>query len=234
MQGRIRDVRLDVLLVGRYPLVLTGLRTVLQAQPGIAVVGEVAGGREALAQAGGLDPHIVVLEQRQRDIHRLRLSRVFKQHCPTAKLVVYSDDAEPRAIRAQLAVGVSAYLLQTATAEELIHAVRSVGRGQRYLQTEVGVLLASVGDGATTDEPVSPRELDVLSHIARGETNEEIAGALHVAVKTVEMHVGNILSKLHVRSRVQAALYAQQLGLVAIPDLAEQAFTRVPTASARA
>lgn len=217
--NRARRVR--VLLVQPRPIVLAGLLASLREHPDVAVVAEASTGQEALCWAESLAPDVALLDTKLPDICGLDAIRLLHARCPQARVVAFADADEPLGIRTVLASGVAGYLLESATPDDVARAVRAAGRGQRFLQGEVVERLASLADRPALAECLSPRELEVLAHVALGESNEEIARCLDLAVKTVEMHVGNVLAKLCVRSRTQAALLALKSGLVAAPGSSE-------------
>lgn len=205
---------LTVLLVQPHPVTLLGLRTVLGSEPDVVVVGEAATGQQALEQSAQLHPDVVLLDTRLPDLSGLELVRRLRRRSPPPRLVVFSSEDQPWAIRAIMIAGAAAYLLKSAPPEEVVQAIRIAGRGQRFVSAEVSARLDALFDAAIAAEPLSPRELEVLAHLASGETNGEVARCLGLAVKTVEMHVSSLLAKLGTRSRTQAALVAVELGLV--------------------
>ena len=212
-----------VLLVDDQALLRAGIRTLLDADPGITVVAEAATGAEAVDQARALDPDVVCMDVQMPDMDGLEATRriVTDRGLHAAVLVLTTFNREDYLLAA-LRAGACGFLLKNSRPEQLTAAVLSAAAGDGLLAPEVtrAVIARAVGDGAGSSgaEPVVPEELtareaEVLRLVARGLTNDEIAAELVVGRATVKTHVSSVLSKLHLRDRVQAVVYAYEHGL---------------------
>jgi DNA-binding NarL/FixJ family response regulator len=200
----------------------TGLRLILDAQPDVHVVAEAATAAQAFEAAARHDFDVVVMDIRMGADDGLETARrLTAGRAPARVLVLTNFDLDEYVDRA-LAIGVSGFVLKSATAEELVAAVRAVAAGQAFLAPSV---TRRVIDAFTRRrlrlvrrpeelESLSKREREVLVHVARGRSNREIARALGIGETTVRTHVGHVLMKLNRRDRTQAALLAQDAGLL--------------------
>lgn len=206
------DIR--VLLCDDHPVVRQGLRTYLESRSGMTVAGEAADGEEAVRKARHLHPDVVLMDLVMPGIggvEAIRQIRELAHPPPVIVLTSFSgDDQVLPAVRA----GASGYLLKDAEPTELEVAIRAVHRGEALLHPQVtATLLREVARPDPVAETLTPREREVLRLLAQGLTNRAIARELTVAEKTVKAHVSNLLAKLGVEDRTQAALYAVRHGL---------------------
>lgn len=212
-----------VLLADDQALFREALRTLISLQPDLEVVGEAANGKEALALAAALRPNVILMDLQMPVVngvaatHQLRLDQ---PDCRVIALTTFDDDEY---VFECLRAGAVGYLLKDAPSETLFAAIRAAARGESFLQPSVTTrVLAefarlseqSSGGGASLVEPLSDREREILRLIAKGSSNREIADELFITEGTVKNHVTNILGKLAVRDRTQAALRARELGLL--------------------
>ncbi|HSK25485.1 MAG TPA: response regulator transcription factor [Jiangellales bacterium] len=227
MTGSARPGRppVRVLLVDDQPLLRTGFRMILEAEPDIAVVGEAADGVAAVDDARALQPDVVVMDVRMPHMDGVEATRRItgaERSTRPRVLVLTTFDLDEYVVEA-LRAGASGFLLKDVPAEDLVDAVKVVARGDAVVSPAVMRRLldrfASRLPG--TDEPtpallesLTDRERQVLTLVARGRSNAEIAADLVVSETTVKSHVGNVLMKLGLRDRVQAAVYAYESGLV--------------------
>ncbi|MCP9996087.1 response regulator transcription factor [Streptomyces werraensis] len=205
-------------------LVRTGLVTIIDAQPDMEVVGECADGRIAVELAGKERPDVVVMDVRMPVLDGIEATRLLAGSGvpdPVKVLVVTTFNLDEYVYEA-LRAGASGFLLKDAPPDRLLHGIRTVASGAALLDPEVTRQLVgryasrirpSEDDGAR-DVPLTPRELEVLRLIADGLSNSEIAAALVISQETVKTFVSRILSKLQLRDRVQAVVYAYRRGLV--------------------
>lgn len=215
---------LRVLLVDDQELVRYGLRLVLEAAPGIIVVGEASDGAQAIGAAERLRPDVVLMDVRMPGIGGIEATRRISTLVPrTRVLVLTTYDLDDAAFRA-LDAGAAGFLLKDTRPGDLVAAVRAVGAGDAVVSPRITAKLIEIAaphlDVRRTDDAddalaeLSPREREIFVLIGRGETNGEIAAALHLSESTVKAHVGRVLQKLELRNRVHAVIRAYELGLV--------------------
>ena len=209
-----------LLIVDDHKLVRQGLRFLLQHEPDIEIVGEAADGEQAVASVRRNAPAVVLLDLLMPRMDGLTALRAIKDASPPTQVIVLTshegDDELFDAIRA----GATSYVLKTAGVDVVAEAVRSAARGESLLAPGVAakVLHEMRRDRGREVDPLSRREVDVLSGLARGRSNKEIAKDLSIGEETVKTHVSNILSKLHLADRTQAAIYGLQKRLVKLDD----------------
>lgn len=214
-----------VLLVDDQPLLRTGFRMILESEPDIAVVGESSDGRAAIDDTNALQPDVVLMDVRLPRLDGVQATRTITSSGDTAKprvLVLTTFDLDEYIVEA-LRAGASGFLLKDLPASELVSAIRTVARGDAVVAPSVTRRLldkfAARLPPVSSDTPahlqnLTEREREVLKLVARGLSNAEIAAELVVSETTIKTHVGNLLTKLGVRDRVQAAVYAYESGLV--------------------
>ncbi|WP_174505182.1 response regulator [Streptacidiphilus carbonis] len=207
--------RITVLLVDDHQVVRRGLRTFLEVQDDIEVVGEASDGAEGVERAEELHPDVVLMDVKMPGTDGIEALRILKERGNPARVLVVTSFTEHRTVVPALRAGAAGYVYKDVDPEALAGAIRSVHAGHVLLQPELaGALLADdsprgpQGRGGTLTE----REQEVLGHIADGRSNREIARALHLSEKTVKTHVSNILMKLDLADRTQAALWAVRNG----------------------
>jgi DNA-binding NarL/FixJ family response regulator len=211
-----------VLIADDQALFREGLRTLLSTRPEIEVVGEAASGDEAVALVDRLAPDVVLMDLRMPVMDGIVATTHLRDrwpHLPVLVLTTFDDDAS---LFGALRAGAAGYLLKDVSSETLVAAVTAAARGEAFLQSTVtGRVVAAFArlmeSGGPRAEalvmPLSPREREILALLGTGASNKEIADRLCLAEGTVKNHVTNILTKLDVRDRTQAALRARQLGL---------------------
>lgn len=204
---------IKVLVVDDHPVVRQGLRTFLDLQEDITVVGEAASGDTGVAAAEELRPDVVLLDLRMPGSDGMVALRGLRERGNPAKILVITSYTEPAAVLPAVRAGASGYVYKDIDPPALAAAIRSVHSGHVLLHPDVVRLLAS--SEATVPGPqLTPREREVLAELARGRSNREIARGLSLSEKTVKTHVSAILTKLGVQDRTQAALRAVRTGLV--------------------
>ncbi|MFE3493163.1 response regulator [Streptomyces sp. NPDC059169] len=210
------DRTIRVLLVDDHQVVRRGLRTFLEVQDDIEVVGEAADGAEGVARAEELKPDVVLMDVKMPGTDGIEALRRLRGLANPAKVLIVTSFTEQRTVVPALRAGASGYVYKDVDPEALAGAIRSVHAGHVLLQSEVaGALLAQEDPGAGQGRGTSltDREREVLGLIADGRSNREIARALVLSEKTVKTHVSNILMKLDLADRTQAALWAVRHGL---------------------
>lgn len=209
------DTQIRVLVADDEPLVRSGLRLILDAEPDIEVVGEAGDGAQAVELARALRPDVVCMDVRMPGVDGLRATElVLRLPEPPRVLVVTTFEHDGYVLDA-LTVGASGFLLKRAGADEMVQAVRTVAVGQSLLYPQALRDLIRTRPRATAGAPVlTPREREVLGLVAQGMTNAEIAAALVVGVETVRTHVASVLAKLQARDRTQAVVLGYRAALV--------------------
>jgi DNA-binding NarL/FixJ family response regulator len=204
-----------VLVVDDHAVVREGLRTFLELQDGIEVVGEAADGREGVAAAERLAPDVVLMDLVMPRLDGVGAMRELRRRLPGVRVIVLTSFADDDKLLPAVQAGAAGYLLKNTEPRELARAVRAAHAGEALLDPQVaGRLLESIAQPADRPpDPLTPREREVLELIGRGLSNKRIARELGIAEKTVKTHVGHVLAKLGVTDRTQAALHAVRAGL---------------------
>jgi two-component system, NarL family, response regulator LiaR len=210
---------ITVLLIDDHRIVLQGLRDFLELQDDLDVVGEASSGEEGVKLAADLLPDVVLQDLvLPGGIDGVETTRRIKAVSPSTRVIVLTSFADDDKVFPAIKAGAISYLLKDVSPEELARAIRAAQRGEAVLHPEVAAKLMQEFSTPRPAEPpveqLTERELDVLRLIARGKSNKEIADSLVISEKTVKTHVSNILSKLHLADRTQAAIYALRQRLV--------------------
>jgi DNA-binding NarL/FixJ family response regulator len=213
-----------VLLVDDQALFREGLEILLSVHKDIQVVGQACNGQEAVEVANKVQPDVVLMDVRMPILDGVRATRLLNEGHPQCKVIVLTTFDDDEYIFDALRMGAVGYLLKDVDSTQLVEAIRAASRGESILEPSVAAKViaeftrvSSMIPSAQMEqliEPLSTRELEILSLIARGDSNKEIASQLYIAEGTVKNHVTHILSKLSVRDRTQAALKAKDLGLI--------------------
>ncbi len=215
---------INVLLVDDHQVVRQGLRDFLELQDDIDVVGEAGSGEEGVQLARELLPDVVLMDLVMPGIDGVEATRQVKEASPSTRVIVLTSFADDNKVFPAIKAGAISYLLKDVSPEDLAHAIRAAQRNEAVLHPEVATRLmqefSAPRPSETQIDQLTEREMDVLRLIARGKSNREIADKLVISEKTVKTHVSNILSKLHLADRTQAAIYALRQRLVPI-DLDE-------------
>ncbi|MBN1219854.1 MAG: response regulator transcription factor [Anaerolineae bacterium] len=215
-----------VLIVDDHAMVRQGLRTFLTLSEGIEVVGEAANGLEAVEQARQYQPDIVLMDLVMPQLDGIEATRRIRALSPKTQVLALTSFIDDEKVFTAIEAGALGYLLKDVSPDDLVEAIKAAHRGEAQLHPEVtkklmGQVIARAKQAeAAPHQPskagakdLTERELEVLRLIATGSSNREIAQTLTIAEKTVKTHVSNILSKLHLADRTQAAIYALQKGL---------------------
>ncbi len=206
--------KLRIMLAEDHATVREGLRMIIGAQADMEVVGEAADGRAAIERAQELLPDIIVMDVSMPELNGLKATVKLKQCCPQVKVLALTRHTDDGYLQQLLRAGASGYVLKQSAATELIHAIRAVASGGKYLDPAVvGKVMGNYVGRSTalrgdTRGDLSDREAEVLRLIAWGHSNKELAARLEVSVKTVEAHKANAMKKLGISSRIDIVRYA--------------------------
>jgi NarL family two-component system response regulator LiaR len=212
-----------VLIVDDHPVVRQGLRYMLEQRPDIEVIGEGSDGEQAIALVTDLLPDVILLDLLMPKMEGISVVREIKRLAPNTQIIILTSYYEDDQIFNTIKAGALSYLLKESSTLELVEAIRAAARGESQLHPRVAArLLHEMRQQEQSPlKDLTPRELEVLTSIARGRSNQEIAAELVISEPTVRMHVANILSKLHLTDRTQAAIYALQKNLIPLKDALE-------------
>jgi two-component system, NarL family, response regulator LiaR len=213
----------NVLITDDHKVVRQGLRMVLDLDPELEVVGEAENGEEALRLARGLEPDVVLMDLAMPVMDGIEATAEIRRELPDTQVVALTSVLEDTSVSGAVKAGAIGYLLKNTGSEELRRAIKAAAEGQVQLAPEAAARLMREVSAPEAPETLTERETDVLKLIARGMANKQIARELFIGEKTVKTHVSNILMKLGVNSRTQAALYAARTGLVSPDEIGERA-----------
>lgn len=215
--------KIKVMIVDDHVIVRKGVSALLATEPDIQVVGEVGDGRAAVEKAEQLRPDVILMDLMMPEMDGIQATARITAHLPATRILVLTSFAANEQVFPALKAGALGYLLKDSSPEDLMQAIRQVYRGESWLHPAIARKVlqefshpaASPVDGQST-EALTERELDVLRLLAQGHSNREIAEHLVISEATVRTHVSNILGKLHLQSRTQAALFALRQGLASL------------------
>ena len=209
-----------VLIADDHAVVREGLRWMISTEPGLELVGEAADGVEAADKARALQPDVILMDLVMPRKDGIEAIEEIVDERPAARILVLTSFAEDEKVFAAVKSGALGYLIKDSSPQELMQAIRDVHRGEPSMDPAIAQKLMRELQRSTrspeqplTEEPLTEREVEVLRWVAQGLSNQEIADRLVVSERTVRSHVSNILDKLHLANRTQAALYALREGL---------------------
>ena len=212
---------ITVMLADDHTLFRSGIRLLLQRYPEFSIVGEASDGLEAVKRAKQLKPNVLLLDLHMPGLNGIEAVQLISQDLPETAVVLLTVSEDAEDLAAALRAGAKGYLLKNIDAEYLTQAIRRAAAGEAVVADAMTAKLVQQFRTASNQPPVvagekeklTPREREILGCLAKGESNKEIARTLDVAESTVKIHVQNILKKLNLSSRVQAAVYAVEHGL---------------------
>lgn len=213
-----------VVIVDDHTIVRQGLRKLLDSEDGIEVIGEASDGREAVARAGELMPHVMVLDLSMPGLNGLEAVRQILKRSPKTRVLILSMHKNDAYVLQSLRNGASGYVLKDSATEEIVTAIRALSRGESYLSPTISrvviddyLRLNSGGEVKSQQslyETLTPREREIFQLLAEGLKNHEVADRLHVSVKTVETHRAHIMEKLGLNNIAELVKYAIEIGVL--------------------
>jgi two-component system, NarL family, response regulator LiaR len=213
---------IQLLVVDDQAIVRKGICALLAEVKGMKVLGEAGDGVDAVKQAGTLQPDVVLMDLMMPRMDGIEAIRQIKARQPHIRILALTSFVADDKVFPAIKAGALGYLLKDSDPEELIAAIKNVYRGEPFLHPSIARrVLEEISHPAgdhPTPEPLTEREVEVLQLVAQGNSNQEISERLVISDATVRTHFGNILSKLHLANRVQAALYALRKGLSSLDD----------------
>lgn len=217
--------KIRLMLADDHVVVRSGLRMLLQARPEIEIVGEAESGREAVEKAKVLRPDVILMDVQMPDMNGIEATARLKQIAPETAVLALTMHEDDHYFFEMLHAGASGYVPKRAAPDELVNAIQTVSEGNVFLYPSLATRLvqdylqrAEAGDQPMVQDDLTPRELEVLTLIAEGLTNPEIADDLVISVKTVDRHRENIMRKLNMHSRIDLVKYAIKMGLIELED----------------
>jgi two-component system, NarL family, response regulator LiaR len=206
---------LRILIVDDHTIARQGLRAVMRVLPDMELAGEARNGHEAIAAVAELQPDVVLMDLMMPDMDGVAAIAAIKRRWPQIPIIALTTFSDADLVVGAVQAGADGYLLKDVEVQELAAAIQAVHAGQPYLHPQATRhLLEATTQPTQSIERLTKREQEVLALLARGDTNRQIPDALSIAEKTVSVHVSNLLSKLGLASRTQAALFATRVGLV--------------------
>ncbi len=212
--------KLRIFLADDHMIVREGLKTLINAQPDMEVVGEAENGNEALEGAVDLAPDVVVMDISMPEMNGIEATERLRKECPQIKIVALTIYEDTGYLRQLLKAGASGYVLKRAVVEELVHAIRTCAAGGTYIEPKLAGQVVSTyisrgsASGSKSQGELSDRETQVLRLVAWGCSNKEIGAQLNISVKTVETYKVRLMGKLDLKSRVDMVRYALRQGLL--------------------
>src|SRR5690625_1125757 len=207
---------IKILFADDHEMVRIGVSAYLSSQPDMEIIAEAGDGNEAVDKALTLKPDIILMDLVMEEMDGIEATKMIIEKWPEAKIIIVTSFIDDEKVYPALEAGAMSYLLKTSKASTIAEAIRSTFFGQSILAPEVTGKIRKKMTGANTvnlHEQLTDREMEILLLMTKGQSNQEIADELYIALKTVKVHVSNILGKLEVHDRTQAVIYAFKHGL---------------------
>jgi NarL family two-component system response regulator LiaR len=216
------DAKIRLVIADDHMLMRKGLLALMQTTPDIEVVGEAADGVEAVSKAVALRPDVILMDLMLPRMDGISAISAIRERMPNARILVLTSSEEDDKVFPAFKAGALGYMLKDSAPGDLLQAIRNVHEGKSFLHPTIAAKVLSelsrTSDLPLSPDPLTERELDVLTRVAQGMSNLEIAEKLYITEHTVGKHVSNILIKLHLANRTQVALYALRKGLVHLDE----------------
>lgn len=213
------DNTITVLIADDHPIVRQGMEMLLEVQDDIEIVGVVANGQVAVTLATDTQPAVALLDLNMPEMDGIAATQAIRAASPNTQVVILTSHHEDAMVFPAIKAGALSYLLKSASPDEVVAAIRAAAQGEARLHPRVARrLMDEVAGKRVSAENLTSRELEVLKEIARGHDNKTIAANLFLSEKTIKTHVSNLLGKLQLSDRTQAAIYALKSGIVPLDD----------------
>src|SRR5690625_4969067 len=208
---------ITILFADDHEMVRIGVTAYLSSQPDMKVIAEANDGKEAVEKALTLKPDIILMDLVMKEMDGIEATKLIMNEWPNAKIIIVTSFIDDEKVYPALEAGATSYMLKTSKASDIAEAIRSTYSKQSILEPEVtGKIMTKMRKKETMSlhEQLTEREMEILLQMAQGKTNQQIADELFIALKTVKVHVSNILGKLEVNDRTQAVIYAFKHNLI--------------------
>jgi len=211
----VKEDKIRLMVVDDHGVVRSGVKALIETEEGLEVIGEATDGREAVTKAKTMEPDLVLMDLVMPEMDGVEATRRITQEGIDLEILILTSFSEEERIIQAIKAGASGYLIKDASPRELVSAIKDTYRGESTLDPKVaGTVLRSMQEeNVQPAEELTEREIEVLELIAEGLPNDDIANELYISERTVRSHVSNILGKLNMQNRTQAALYAVRQGI---------------------